>query len=62
VRSALKGLRESTTQGWRRKTPPTLGSVMLPFQSSLRYTRPNFDKFDSLPALYASIFSGLKGR
>jgi hypothetical protein len=55
VQSTLKGLcgdathsgldlHESTTQGWRHKAPPTLGSEMLPFQGSYKFRKSNSDK------------------
>jgi hypothetical protein len=37
-------LYESTTQGWRYKSPPTLGFEMLPFQGSYEFRKSNLDK------------------
>jgi hypothetical protein len=65
MRSTLKGLSEdatlsgqdlyeSATQGWRHKTPPTLGSEILPFQGRLA-----FGPFCSFPKGEASRSPGL---
>jgi hypothetical protein len=60
LQSTLKGLckdatpsgldlHESTTQGRRHKSPPTLGSEMLPFQGSYEFGKSNLDKLGLQP-------------
>jgi hypothetical protein len=38
-----------TTQGWRHNSPPTLGSVMLPFQGSFHCPKPILDRLGLEP-------------
>ena len=58
-------LHESTTQGWQRKAPPTLGSEMLPFQGSYEFRKLNLDKLGLQPRHFPIMIdisqsSGLK--